>query len=1090
MFVDAFFAERRLASAPGGLPCRRALADIAKSGRICLVMILLSVTVGSALAEWQTFTSGDGLIFSTVLCGLEDSRERLWFGTSHGVSCFDGVGWRNYGADTTFGDVEVNTIIEASDGTLWFGTSEGLRYLRDETWGVVPFEEAQRWYWVYSVCEDRTGALWVSQSYGVYTYRDGIWTPQAGDGLLESLGIKIICTRNGSLWFATDHGIVQRDASDGRWHDYATDDGLPNELISDLLETRDGTIYAGSGDAVCRFRPDGRWEPLFDLSQPLAYVLGLAEDGRGCLWVTSGEGLARWDGRELVRFTDEDGLSSMSILDVFVDRAGNVWASTNGSGVCRFDCARWVQVTHEDGVPGALLYGFLLGRNGSAWFLWAQDRGSSRVQISEYAGRAWTVHDPAGNGRYGDLFEAGDESIWIADISWEENGSGDVYRYTGTEWTAPFKDAPCRPVNIGCIAQDKSNAMWFSSARSADGLWSYDGATCRHITTQEGLPTDSIGRIYGDRDGNLWAAESCSNQSDAVFLYRYDGREWTTFATSEELGGQHIEVIYQAQDSSLWVGTYGGYISRYRNGAWERLKETSSVGAEGWWWDLFEDKDGNMWFGASDGLWRFDGQDWVGITRDDGFPGTGVAATAQDSLGRLWLATTESGIAIYEPDRVPPQTVISSPPPRLSPNRSQPISFQAAFGESRRIQFSYSLDSSVWSPWSPATIWSGSNLIDGTHRFEVRARDAFGNVDSTAAAVEFEIDGTTPVPILTTPPAGATLMGSVDLQGTAADPRFARYFVLCRPSGRSTWDTLFVGQTETTAGLLATIDTRRLPDGDYDLRLGLADALGLEGSFEIPVVIDNEAPWEYETSPVHIPETNGGYVYAADASADLYVPPHAFQVNPDAFGGTDTEVRLQRLAPGDFPPLPQESSGAIGVYGLTWERPLLKQATLRLRCDGGATDSVASPVLYLLQPGSTWQRIGGTFDPSTLQISAPVQATGTYALLWARAGLADGTGLRAMTLTPRAFSPIGRTTANRVAVGFHLGRPSTATLRIYNRAGRLVREIDSRGALAAGTHLLEWDGRDPSGEVVIPGIYVVHLQAAGNTQTGTCAVVP
>ena len=48
--------------------------------------------------------------------------------------------------------------------------------------------------------------------------------------------------------------------------------------------------------------------------------------------------------------------------------------------------------------------------------------------------------------------------------------------------------------------------------------------------------------------------------------------------------------------------------------------------------------------------------------------------------GSLWFGTV-SGAALYEPARVPPQTVITSAPPALSANTLQNVHFLAAYRE-------------------------------------------------------------------------------------------------------------------------------------------------------------------------------------------------------------------------------------------------------------------------------------------------------------------------------------------------------------------------------------------------------------------------
>jgi outer membrane protein assembly factor BamB len=63
-----------------------------------------------------------------------------------------------------------------------------------------------------------------------------------------------------------------------------------------------------------------------------------------------------------------------------------------------------------------------------------------------------------------------------------------------------------------------------------------------------------------------------------------------------------------------------------------------------------------------------------------------------------------------------------------------------------------------------------------------------------------------------------------------------------------------------------------------------------------------------------------------------------------------------------------------------------------------------------------------------------------------------------------------------------------ATLRIYDPAGRLVRELHS-GVLAGGPTSVTWDGRSDSGDPVASGVYFVRLEAGGEVLTRKVAFV-
>jgi hypothetical protein len=64
----------------------------------------------------------------------------------------------------------------------------------------------------------------------------------------------------------------------------------------------------------------------------------------------------------------------------------------------------------------------------------------------------------------------------------------------------------------------------------------------------------------------------------------------------------------------------------------------------------------------------------------------------------------------------------------------------------------------------------------------------------------------------------------------------------------------------------------------------------------------------------------------------------------------------------------------------------------------------------------------------------------------------------------------------RTLVRYDLPQPTALSLRIYDVAGRLVRELTRNPAHPAGRHGVVWDGRNTSGRVVAPGVYFVRLE--------------
>lgn len=74
------------------------------------------------------------------------------------------------------------------------------------------------------------------------------------------------------------------------------------------------------------------------------------------------------------------------------------------------------------------------------------------------------------------------------------------------------------------------------------------------------------------------------------------------------------------------------------------------------------------------------------------------------------------------------------------------------------------------------------------------------------------------------------------------------------------------------------------------------------------------------------------------------------------------------------------------------------------------------------------------------------------------------------------------------SLDLNLGRPADVSVTVYDLSGRAVRRLHS-GQLAAGRHVLAWDGADASGAPVPSGLYVFRVSSGGDVRTASLCVL-
>ena len=108
------------------------------------------------------------------------------------------------------------------------------------------------------------------------------------------------------------------------------------------------------------------------------------------------------------------------------------------------------------------------------------------------------------------------------------------------------------------------------------------------------------------------------------------------------------------------------------------------------------------------------------------------------------------------------------------------------------------------------------------------------------------------------------------------------------------------------------------------------------------------------------------------------------------------------------------------------------------------------------------------------------------------------------------FTPLGSPTAgilkpinnicmpengNKIDLNYYLATAGVVTMKIYSPSGKLVKTLIKEEFMAAGTHngttdsRLFWGGENTQGDIVASGIYLVHIEGPGISETKKVCIV-
>ncbi len=1051
----------------------RGVRLLARRTQVLLVLVLCleAAFATPACGEWQHFTTQDGLCSNMVLDVMEDSSGTIWFTMPNGVTKREGLGWVSYEATGQHPCLSgpVTAVCEDAHGGIWFACGQaGVCHFDGEDWTHWTEDDGLGAREVRDVAASADGDVWCATWGGGVSRFDGeVWTVYGiASGLASDFSHSVFVDDSGRVWVGSDNGVSWRDPSAG-WTVLTTADGLAHNTVHAITANSFGEMWFGTQGGASHY-DEPHWT-TYTLGDSLGSnsVRSIIEDDLGRIWFgTDGGGLSRYDGARWVTWTTGEGLPSNSVRAMAKDASGNVWLATgwDGGGAVRSDGVSWTTFFPTESVIGIAEAG-----DGSIW-VGASDTGPTEGGVHSFDGVDWTTYtseDGLGGDDVGAVAAGNSGVLWfgIRDVG--------VTRFDGLDWTTYTTADGLASASVQAIVEDASGAMWFATWEG--GASRFDGSEWTTYTTEDGLVDNGVQAVFEDISGDMWFGTLYG-------VSRFDGESWTTYTTADGLAESCVRGIAQDSFGRMLFATDEG-LSVYDGLTWETHTVEDGLSDDALA-DVKVSQTGAVWVGTNSGASRYRNSEWGSYRTAEGLADDDVGAVFEDSSGRIWFGTA-AGLTLHEIDWVAPETIIWPNPPALVATRSITVHFTCAYGEHSGVELSSSIDESSWSDWSaPPGVVTIGGMSDGFHELAIRARDGIGNVDSMPAIARFEVDATPPAPAFILPVHATAVRESLTIRGTADDPRFDSYELDVRPFGSGSWHQLEKSSTPLPVGIVGGWNTSLVPDGEYEIRLSMSDTLGLVGVTTIHVEVDNEAPWAPETSPVQLTVAAGGIVSSIDGGLRLHFPPRALTNSATVIVVPTSEGSVPDTLPGGAKLLREG-------YDVAWEDvELEKPATLEFSYDGSLSDTARGrhPALYV-STGDGRTRIGGTFDVGRGVVSASVRLEGTYSLFADLGGTDLPDGLSPLSFSPRAFSPAGGFSRDEVAITFTLGTSGKVTAGVYNRGGRLIRELAAGRGMVAGANALWWDGRDEAGGEVPDGLYLVSVNALGVGRVGTLAVV-
>jgi signal transduction histidine kinase/CheY-like chemotaxis protein/ligand-binding sensor domain-containing protein len=406
------------------------------------------------------------------------------------------------------------------------------------------------------------------------------------------------------------------------------EDGLPENDVTGIVQTRDGYLWLGTQEGLVRF--DGIHFTVFDKSNTpeltSVYILTLREGHDGSLWIgTSGGGLCRLKDGKFSAGPTQDGLSYDFVQALYEGDDGSLWIGTAGHGLGRLKEGKFSRYTTKDGLSDDFIWALEGTEDGSLWI--GTNHGLNRLKDGQFT--LYTTREGLPNNVVWSLGLGRAQSLWVG------TGGGLCRMQDGKLHTYAGKESP-DGYAVKSVYEDQHGTLWVGT--DGHGLERIEDGNVSTYTTKEGLSNDSVSAIAEDDEGSLWLGTFGGG------LVRLKDANFITYGNKQGLSMEDVNAVYESHDGSIWIGTSGGGLNRLKDGKVSHYTSKQGLPSDEVW-SVLESSDGSIWVGTKGGgLARIQKGRITTYSTEDGLSNDSIRALLEDPQGNLWIGTRSGGL--------------------------------------------------------------------------------------------------------------------------------------------------------------------------------------------------------------------------------------------------------------------------------------------------------------------------------------------------------------------------------------------------------------------------------------------------------------
>ncbi len=330
----------------------------------------------------------------------------------------------------------------------------------------------------------------------------------------------------------------------------------------------------------------------------------------------------------------DDGLSQISVNNLYADQDGVIWIATR-VGLNSYDGNSIQVYQNKSNDPNSLFSNnvILLTGNGKDKLYLLCSEGVAQLDLPSRQFKTLKAGNNIGAICYQKqlYFSEGSE---VKTISSADNSIHSFVKLPSKQF-------------ITSLTVDSRQRLWIGTQSA--GVYCYANRRLTHP-----IPTGRITQIYEDSKHRLWIG----SWADGFWTVQPNGQV-KNYGAGSFLVSNFVRTFCEDNHGDMWIGTYLGLV-RFNPDTGSTQTFTANVLENGLTnssiWSIIKDGQGTLWLGSYFGGVNYFNPEYEIYThyRVTGQPSTGLSSQivgrmTQDQQGKLWICTEGGGLNIYDP---------------------------------------------------------------------------------------------------------------------------------------------------------------------------------------------------------------------------------------------------------------------------------------------------------------------------------------------------------------------------------------------------------------------------------------------------------